>query len=98
MTADRLVQSFDVNLIDAHTDRAARQPIRVAGSASGVTVFAEGYGQRASAEGHGPPVFLELYGGELRLLVWADINSEEPTHIIPLGGAREARREPDEPE
>ena len=42
--------------------------------------------RHSPAEGHGTPVFIELYKGELRVIVWADINQEDPTHIIPLGG------------
>lgn len=85
-------------LRDAHPDHGGRLPIRVAVSPNGVSLYAEGYGDCTSAAGHGSPVFIELYRGELRLLVWSDINAEEPTHIIPLGGAREDRRLPDDEE
>jgi hypothetical protein len=37
------------------------------------------------------PIFLELHKGKLRLLVWASITQEEPTHIIDLDGALECR-------
>lgn len=30
----------------------------------------------------------EIWQGELRLLVWADINQEDPTHVISLEGAK----------
>jgi len=53
----------------------------------------EGYGEYGAAEGYGCPVRVELYEGKLRLLVWADINSEDPTHTIELNGAQEVRRE-----
>ena len=57
-----------------------------------------GYGDKTSADGHGYPVIMEYYNGKLRLLVWADINKEDPTHVIDLEGARESNREqsPDE--
>ena len=89
-------QPCSTTLRDAHSDHDGTQPIRLAGSPHGVSLFALGYGDHGSAEGHGSPVFLELYRGQLWLVVWADINSEEPTHIIPLGGAREDRRQPDD--
>ena len=38
------------------------------------------------------PVLLELHEGKLRLLVWADIRQEEPTHIIDLDGAIDTGR------
>jgi hypothetical protein len=96
--AEPITQSFSTTLMDAHSDHDGTQPIRLAGSPHGVSLFALGYGDHGSAEGHGSPVFLELYGGQLWLVVWADINSEKPTHIIPLGGAREANRRPEDPE
>jgi hypothetical protein len=46
-------------------------------------------------ETNGFPIVLEHEDGECRLLVWADINSEEPTHVIPLKGARENARKSD---
>lgn len=90
-------QSCSTTLRDAHPDFDGRLPIRLAASPNGVSLYAEGHGNCGSAEGHGTPVFIELYRGELRLVVWSDINKEDPTYIIPLGGAREDRRQPDEP-
>lgn len=86
--------THSTTLIDADTDFTTKLPIRIAISPNGVSVYAEGYGDGGSAEGHGTPVFLELYRGELRAIIWADINSEEPTQIIPLNGARESNRLP----
>ncbi len=83
-------------LRDAHPDHDGMLPIRLAVSPNGVSLYAEGYGDCGSTEGHGTPVFIELYKGELRVLVWADINQEDPTHVIPLGGAREDRRQRDD--
>ena len=39
------------------------------------------------------PIILERHKGRLRLIVWADINEEEPTHIIDLENARVAVRQ-----
>lgn len=52
----------------------------------------KGYGDFASADGSGVPIILEVCGGILRLVVWADINDDNPTHIINLEGARETAR------
>lgn len=49
----------------------------------------EGYGEKCAPEGYGHPIRIERYKGEMRLLVWADINQEDPTHTISLEGARE---------
>ena len=83
-------------LRDADPDHAGRVPVRLAVGPDGVALHADGYGDRGTAPGHGSPVFVELYRGELRLVVWADITTDEPTHVIPLGGAREALRRTDD--
>ncbi|HET6574107.1 MAG TPA: hypothetical protein VFG68_10925 [Fimbriiglobus sp.] len=82
-------------LTDAHPDHEGRLPIRLAVSPNGVSLYAEGYGDMGTMPGHGTPVFVELYRGELRVIVWADISQEDPTHVISLAGAREDRRQPD---
>ena len=51
----------------------------------------EGYGDKCSAEGHGCPVGLEIWQGRLRLIVYDDINEEDP-QIIDLKNARETAR------
>jgi hypothetical protein len=94
--AEPLIQSVSITLMDADPDHHANLPIRLAGSPHGVSLFAEGYGDKCTMPGYGTPVFVELHKGELRVLVWSDINMEDPTHIIPLGGAREDRRQPDD--
>jgi hypothetical protein len=38
------------------------------------------------------PVLLERHDGKIRLVVWADINQHDPTHIIDLSGALESKR------
>jgi hypothetical protein len=84
--------------LDADSDHCAKLSIRLAMSPNCVSLYAEGYGDKGTMPGHGTPVFIELYKGDLRVLVWSDINQETPTHNIPLGGAREDRRRPDDEE
>lgn len=55
-------------------------------------IRAKGYGEKAAADGHGSILAVELYQGRLRLLVFADIEVEGPTHAIDLEGAMEDRR------
>ncbi len=47
-----------------------------------------GYGDACSEDGQGFPIALELWQGRLRLVVFDDINNEEP-QIIDLENARE---------
>lgn len=61
-----------------------------------VVIDLDGFGLHAMATGFGGVVLVEFWDAEVRLLVWADINQEEPTHRISLEGAREFRRNPED--
>lgn len=52
----------------------------------------DGYGDKGSAEGHGYPVGMEVWEGRLRLIVYDNINVEDP-QIIDLENARETRNQ-----
>lgn len=52
----------------------------------------EGYGDCASEDGHGDPIMIEIHNGVPRVIVWGDINKEDPTNIISLEGAQEDKR------
>jgi len=52
----------------------------------------KGYGDFCSNDGNGYPVMIEKLDGELRVIIWGDINKEDPTHIISLEGAKEDLR------
>lgn len=67
--------------------------VRVELVPDGLYVYPVGYGDSASPDGHGSPVMLELYDGELRAVIWSDINEGDPTHIISLEKALESNRE-----
>ena len=43
-------------------------------------------------EGDGRTVLIEFYEGKWWVRVWADINQEDPTHIIDLSGAEHGKR------
>jgi hypothetical protein len=55
----------------------------------GITIQHEGTGCQC---GDFPPIFIEWYDGKPRIIIWADINEEEPTHIIDMSGALESNR------
>ena len=84
--------SLSTVLTDVDPGHRGSLSVRVVANESAVSIFPEGYGDFGSAEGHGCPIFLELHRGRLRLVVFADINREDPPHIIDLEGAREDRR------
>lgn len=52
----------------------------------------EGYGEPEAPEGQGTPVGLEYYEGELRVIVYDDINRCEPK-VIPMEEARESAQD-----
>ena len=86
-------QSLTTTLNDADPESSETLQVRVTANDSAISIFPAGHGDFSSADGHGCPVFLELYQGRLRLIVFADINSQEPT-IIDLESAREDRHVP----
>lgn len=51
----------------------------------------EGYGDATSQDGCGAPIVIEYYNGRLRLVVYSDINEQDP-QIIDLEDARESNR------
>jgi len=50
-----------------------------------------GYGEKCTTDGEGSPVGMEIWQGRLRLVVFDNINSEDP-QIIDLENARETAR------
>ena len=84
-------RSMTTILNDADPNQTGSLKVCVTANCSAISFFPEGYGDFGSADGHGCPVFLELYEGRLRLIVFADINEQDPT-IIDLDRAREDRR------
>jgi hypothetical protein len=51
----------------------------------------DGFGEKCSADGEGFPVGIEIWQGRLRLIIFDDINSEDPK-IIDLEAAKETAR------
>lgn len=84
-------KSISAVLADAHPEHSERLPVRVVANDSAISIFPEGYGDFGSADGHGCPLFIELYEGRLRLIAFADINQQDPS-IIDLEAAREDQR------
>jgi hypothetical protein len=58
----------------------------------GVYIRPHGTGDHATDAGHGWPVLVETYNGRPQVVIWSDINNDEPTHVIDLSGALESSR------
>jgi hypothetical protein len=80
--------------VDGGTDKTVEVKVvsRYHPSGSSLFIEPEGYGDCFSSPGRGVPIVIEVFEGNLQLVVWADINSEDPTHTINLEGAREEKR------
>lgn len=65
---------------------------RITADQVGIYLRPDGYGDCDSADKNGCPAMIEFFNGEVRVVVWPDINSDEPT-IISLEGAKESERE-----
>ena len=52
-------------------------------------IYLDGIG--TASEVGGSAIYLEFYEGKWQLVVWSDINKEDPTHIIDMSGAMELK-------
>jgi hypothetical protein len=57
-----------------------------------IWIKVDGYGDCISPDGYGFPIGVELADGELRVVVWSDINQEDSTHIIGMDDAKDTNR------
>lgn len=76
--------SSDICEQSSHALEAKNVPFTIKTDSRGIFVEFEGYGD---CPGCDYPVMIEVWNGELRVVIWSDINKEDPTHIISLEGA-----------
>ncbi len=94
--ADAIEGKLTVDLIDTrHEEDGEVITCRVSMDPSGIYIRPKGYGDFASADGEGCPVMIEHCNGEMRVLMWPDINDEEDLHMVSLAGAKESHRKAD---
>ena len=84
--------TVEVELRDIDTNDKRQVPVKVVLQNGALFLRPEGTGDFISQDGHGFPIMLQYYEKSIRLVVWSDINQEDPTHIIPLDGALESAR------
>ena len=91
--------AFSVVLHDNDPEGTTKIPVCASLDNNFIQFEAEGFNACGTCDeqeiGRGIKSFvaIEIWHGELRLLVWADINQEDPTHTISLEGARETKRD-----
>jgi len=86
---------LDLNLADADSESLGSLLIRIVASDFAISVYPMAYGDFGSTDGHGCPLFIELYQGRLRVIAFPNINEQDP-QIIDLDAAREDTRLSDE--
>ena len=62
--------------------------------ADGLLILAVGYGDGASADGYGSPIWIEMCNDQLRALVWSDITHDDVDQIIDLEDAKTEHQKP----
>mgnify|MGYP003627112393 CR=1 FL=1 len=73
------------------SETGKKQKIHIDYYAMGMTVDFKGYGVQSHKNGGGT-VLIELRDGVPHLIIWGDINSQDPTEVISLAGASESLR------
>lgn len=81
-------QAREFTLKDPVTGETRQVSVQVEENSSGLAIYPEGTGV---FDGTFAPIVLEFYDGRLRLLVWENINEQEPK-IIDLSQAHESER------
>jgi len=85
-------ETFIVSIREQSADSPARAiKVNVLSEEGKLWIQPEGYGDKTSADGEGFPIGLEIWRGRLRLIVFADISTEDP-QIIDLENAKETVR------
>jgi hypothetical protein len=93
------MRKFQVTLADNNPEFNTKIPIAVSVDQNFIQFEAEGFNACGAADeqpigdGNRSIVAFEIWEGRLRLLVWADINQEDPTHTIDLEEARTSNRD-----
>ena len=77
-----------------HHKSVLSKTVRVKNDAAGLSIGVEGLGlyEMEPNQIDCGPIYLDLYEGKPRLIVWADINSSDATHVIDLSPAMEVNR------
>ena len=89
----------EIIMRDALRDSSEGVPkkVTVAMDRDRILIRPAGYGDLFSIDGEGWPILFEIAEGRPRLVIWGDINQEEPTHIFELkDSAKESNRRKDE--
>lgn len=93
---ERGQQMGEINLeteIEDTVDSGVNLPIRISIVDSIIWIGAKGYGTMGEEDPHGYPIGVELIGGELKVILWDNINYDDPKVISMEGASEKNRRE-----
>jgi hypothetical protein len=76
----------------AHGGTARLVPVVVEEIDGTIGIGFTGFNEHAAPAGIGRPVRLDIHDNEPRVLIWGDINQEDPTHTVSLAGAADRQR------
>jgi len=80
------MKEIKVTLFDQDPNQKTKVQATVTFNNGSIVIKPEGY----EVANGGEPILIEVWEGKLRVVVWSDINKEDPTHIISLEGAKES--------
>jgi hypothetical protein len=58
----------------------------------GIALNFSGYSDYCSNDDNGTPIYIQAHNNELKVIIYGDINQEDPTHSISIEGARTGKR------
>jgi len=73
-------------------DKDSRTEVNYLINPCGIEIGFKGFGECCMQNGYGHPVFIEIRNGIPFVLIWGNINDENPTQTISLVGAMENKR------
>ena len=86
-------KSYDAEKSEKSENAQKKVDITIECSNDSIYIMPKGYGDANSSDGGGGcPIMIEIWEGQLRLVAWADINKQDPTHIISMEKAQESLR------
>lgn len=80
-----------VILKDESNDETVTATINTTGNL-GIAISLSGYGDYYSQEDNGSPIYIDKYEGDIRVVIYGDINNEDATHKVSLKDAKLSNR------
>ncbi len=87
-----LTDPVEMTVVSRDVEGDGKNRTRVKLGCFGITLCPDDCGELTIVDGYGEPILLEYRDGIPYLVVWGDINQEDPTHTIDLSGAFESKR------